>query len=388
MKGLLAVAGAHKVAATVVAAAVVVAGGGVVHAAMSAGTTATVVRVVDGDTIDVRYDGDTHRVRLLNIDTPETVDPEKPVQCLGPEASDYVKERLPVGSEVRLEHDAEVQDGYGRELAAVFTGDDLVAADIARQGLGVAMSVAPNTRFLAPVQQAQVEARQAGRGMYSAAVGCTIPAQVAQLEQAAAVVVSEQQSTTAALAAFDAHAADLAAVLAAAATVRGVLQGDVGAFPLLPYLDGELTYLRDRVSSVSTDVQRAADDNSAARAAEQKRLDDAAAAQAAAEEAARKAAEDAARKAAEDAARQAAAEEEARQAAERAAAAAAARQPSGSTGSSSRGSSASAGSSSATRTAAPTSASSGSGSGSGGYTGCRSYAPGGKTYTPIPCPGS
>src|SRR4051794_17790781 len=100
MKGLLAVAGAHKVAATVVAAAVVVAGGGVVHAATSSGTTATVVKVVDGDTIDVRYDGDTHRVRLLNIDTPETVDPEKPVQCLGPEASDYVKDRLPVGSQV------------------------------------------------------------------------------------------------------------------------------------------------------------------------------------------------------------------------------------------------------------------------------------------------
>lgn len=86
MKELFAAAGAHKAAAVVVAA--VITGGGVIFATTGNTTTATVAKVVDGDTIDVRYDGETHRVRLLNVDTPESVDPAKPVECLGPEASE------------------------------------------------------------------------------------------------------------------------------------------------------------------------------------------------------------------------------------------------------------------------------------------------------------
>lgn len=372
MRGLLAVAGAHKVAAAVVAAAVIVAGGGVVHATAGGSTTATVAKVVDGDTIDVRYDGDTHRIRLLNVNTPETVDPDKPVECLGPEASEYLTGRLPVGTEVRLEHDEETEDGYGRELAAVFLGDNLVAADIARQGLGVAMSVAPNTRFLPPVEQAQAEARRAGRGLYSPDADCTVPAQVTALEQKATATTAARPISTAALSAFDSHADDLAAVLATAATVRALLDGDAGGFPLLPFASGELTTMRGRVDRVSTELDQAVDANSSARAAQQKRLDDAA------REAARKAAEEQARQAAEEAAAQRAAEQSA------AAAAEAERRSSTSVGSSAGSSPRS---STATRTAAPTKAPGGSGSGSSGYTGCRSYAPGGKTWTPIACPG-
>jgi micrococcal nuclease len=116
VKSLLALAGAHKIATAVVATAVLAGG---VTIATDGSTTATVTKVVDGDTIDVSYDGATHRVRLLNVDTPETVDPQKPVECLGPEASDYLKRRIPAGTEVRLERDVEERDGYGRELAAV-----------------------------------------------------------------------------------------------------------------------------------------------------------------------------------------------------------------------------------------------------------------------------
>ena len=379
MNGLLAAAGAHKVTTAVVAAAVLVAGGGAVHAATNGSTMATVSRVVDGDTIDVQYDGGTHRVRLLNVNTPETVDPDKPVECMGPEASDYLKSRLPVGTEVRLEHDEETQDGYGRELAAVFLGAELVDAEIARQGLGVAMSVAPNTKFLPPVQSAQAEAQQAGRGMYGSDVACTVPAQVRELEQAATTTVAEQPAATAALTDFDGHAGDLTGVLATAAGMQALLNGDRNAFPLLPFADDRLTSLRNRVGGVAADLQQAATANSSARAAEQQRLDDAA------KEAARKAAEEAARKAAEEAAR-AAAEEAARVAAQQAAAAARAAQQSA-TVSSSPGST-SAGSSgrapSVPKATAPVQPS----SGGGGYTGCRRYAPGGKTWTPMPCPGT
>jgi len=368
MQSLFAVVGAHKIAATVAAASLVV-GVGAVHEAMSGPVTATVTKVVDGDTIDVRYDGETRRVRLLNVDTPESVDPAKPVECLAPEATQYLKSRLPVGTEVRLEHDEERYDRYDRELAAVFLGDDLVNADIARQGLGVALVVGSNAQFYAPVRQAQDEARQAGRGLYASVVTCTVPAQVAALEQTAADTVAEQPVAPVELTEFDSHFGELAAALTTAQALATLLDGDPRAFPLLPFAGQGLSGVQSRVERVRTDLAAAVADNDSARAAEQQRQEDEA----------RRAAEEAARQAAEEAARQAAEEEAARKAAEDAAAAAA-RTRSQSSGSSSQTSS------TAPRTAAP-SQTSGS-SGPSGYTGCRSYAPGGKSWTPMPCPGS
>ena len=58
---------------------------------------ATVERVVDGDTVDLRFASGRERVRLLGIDTPETVKPNTPVQCFGPEASARAKALLPHG---------------------------------------------------------------------------------------------------------------------------------------------------------------------------------------------------------------------------------------------------------------------------------------------------
>ncbi len=133
-------------------------GGLVAVATADESVEATVVDVVDGDTIDVFYDGAEHRVRLLNIDTPESVDPDEPVQCMGPEATQYIDERLPAGTSIRLEFDAERMDGYGRELAGVFVGDRLVNADIARAGLAVPMAVGNNVRFLGAVRAAHEEA--------------------------------------------------------------------------------------------------------------------------------------------------------------------------------------------------------------------------------------
>lgn len=74
-------------------------------AAQSAASGAVVQRVVDGDTIIVNLGGESTRVRLLNIDTPESVDPGSAVECLGPEASVYLATLLPAGTEVRLELD-------------------------------------------------------------------------------------------------------------------------------------------------------------------------------------------------------------------------------------------------------------------------------------------
>ena len=64
---------------------------GSVAVTATAAETATVTKIVDGDTIDVLRDGAEVRVRLLNVDTPESVDPDEPVQCLGPESTEFLE---------------------------------------------------------------------------------------------------------------------------------------------------------------------------------------------------------------------------------------------------------------------------------------------------------
>lgn len=91
-----------------------------------AGPEVTVTRVIDGDTIVVRTTGGADRtVRLIGVDTPETVKPGAPVDCFGPQASEYTAALL-AGRSVRLETDpaAEDTDRNGRQLAYVWTVRD------------------------------------------------------------------------------------------------------------------------------------------------------------------------------------------------------------------------------------------------------------------------
>ncbi|MBB5832781.1 micrococcal nuclease [Brachybacterium aquaticum] len=145
----------------------------------------TVVRVVDGDTLIADIRGEETTIRLLNIDTPETKDPDQPVQCLGPEASEFLAERLPAGTEIELEYDQERTDRYGRTLAGVLESDSLVNAEIAAAGLGVPVLFEPNDRFLPEVEEAASTAQADGLGLFAADIACTIPAQIAEVAQAA-----------------------------------------------------------------------------------------------------------------------------------------------------------------------------------------------------------
>ena len=88
--------------------------------------TGTITRVVDGDTVDVRVDGKVERIRIIGLDTPETVDPRKAVQCFGREASAHAKELLPLGTPVTLEADPtqDSRDKYGRMLAFILFETD------------------------------------------------------------------------------------------------------------------------------------------------------------------------------------------------------------------------------------------------------------------------
>jgi micrococcal nuclease len=128
-----------------------------------------VVKVVDGDTIDVRLGDTTERVRYIGVDTPETKDPRKPVQCFGQRASDF-NTRLVDGADVRLVRDVEQRDRYGRLLAYVYRArDDLfVNAELARLGYARPLTIAPDVRYANRFTALADGARERGRGLWSA----------------------------------------------------------------------------------------------------------------------------------------------------------------------------------------------------------------------------
>ncbi|WP_235928655.1 thermonuclease family protein [Nesterenkonia haasae] len=133
---------------------------------------AEMVRVVDGDTIVVSMEGEDERVRLLNIDTPETVHPTEPVECGGPEASAAISQLLSPGDVIVLEFDQQLRDRYDRLLAAVFVEDVFVNERMAREGWGEPAYYAPNDRFLAVVEQAWAQAREENAGVFSPQLVC------------------------------------------------------------------------------------------------------------------------------------------------------------------------------------------------------------------------
>lgn len=134
----------------------------------------TVVRkVIDGDTIEVAFGAHTEHVRLIGIDTPETKHPTKPVGCYGPEASAHTAELLPPGTPVDLERDREERDVYGRLLAYVVRRSDrlFVNLDLVREGFAEVLTIAPNTGHTRAFAAAAAEARQEGRGLWTACSG-------------------------------------------------------------------------------------------------------------------------------------------------------------------------------------------------------------------------
>lgn len=129
-------------------------------------TTAEVIRVIDGDTIEVSINGQTYTVRYIGIDTPETVHPDKPVQAFGIEASNKNKE-LVAGKTVQLEKDVSEADRYGRLLRYVYVGDLLVNAELVRLGYAQVTTYPPDVKFAGLFLRLQQEARDAGRGLWA-----------------------------------------------------------------------------------------------------------------------------------------------------------------------------------------------------------------------------
>ena len=125
---------------------------------------ALVVRVIDGDTVELE---NGERVRYLGIDTPETVHPDKPVECFGPEASERNKE-LVEGKKVRLLQDGPDRDSYDRLLRYVFVGGIFVNGDLVWGGYAYARSYEDTPLFYQTLVQLERSAREGDRGLWKA----------------------------------------------------------------------------------------------------------------------------------------------------------------------------------------------------------------------------
>lgn len=127
-----------------------------------------VTEVVDGDTIVVRRaSGEGRTVRILGVDTPETKKPGVPVQCFGPEASEYTHRQL-LGESVELRLDIEHRDRYGRTLAYVAHNGVDHGRDLLAQGYARLLVIAPNGRRAREYLQVELQARRTQRGLWGA----------------------------------------------------------------------------------------------------------------------------------------------------------------------------------------------------------------------------
>jgi micrococcal nuclease len=138
--------------------------------ALHGGTHATISKVTDGDTVHVRMDGHDQKIRLIGINTPETVKPGTPVQCGGPQASALMHQLAPVGARARVVLDPTLssdRDKYGRLLAYVFVrGRDVNAAEVAAgwaQVNGYGRSFALERRF----KRLAASAKRRGVGVWA-----------------------------------------------------------------------------------------------------------------------------------------------------------------------------------------------------------------------------
>ena len=132
---------------------------------------ATVVRLVDGDTVVLRGRGvgllpsEPTRVRVLLVDTPEVHGDR---ECFGAQASDRAAELLAEGELVQVEADRDPEDRFGRALLHVWADGVNVGEALVREGFASVLVVSPNERYLDAFERAQASARDADLGLWGA----------------------------------------------------------------------------------------------------------------------------------------------------------------------------------------------------------------------------
>lgn len=133
-------------------------------ASLPPGDRVRVDRVVDGDTIVA----DGVRIRLIGIDAPESVKPDSPVECYGPESAAALEALLPRGTSVLLEYDREHTDRFGRTLAYLWRTQPVTFVNevLVDQGFATTLTIPPNDRHAAELAAAQDRARSVPRGLW------------------------------------------------------------------------------------------------------------------------------------------------------------------------------------------------------------------------------
>ncbi len=135
-----------------------------------------VVKVVDGDTFEIRIGKKTEKVRMLGVDTPETVDPRKEVQCFGKEASLKTKDLL-LKKMVSLQSDAtqSVRDRYGRILAYVYQGDIFVNKYLIEEGYAHEYTYSIPYTHQREFKTAERRARELKKGLWGDLCSTKVP---------------------------------------------------------------------------------------------------------------------------------------------------------------------------------------------------------------------
>ena len=141
---------------------------------------ATLLRVVDGDTITIRFRGSTETVRFIGIDTPEKRENDKAhrdaartgqdiktIIAAGKAAGDYLRSLIQPGVEVSLEFDVRRRDKYGRLLAYVYRKDGVMLNEaLVLGGFASAYTLPPDVRYASRFRQAEAQARREKRGLW------------------------------------------------------------------------------------------------------------------------------------------------------------------------------------------------------------------------------
>ena len=138
---------------------------------------ATVIKVVDGDTIRAQLGSTNESVRFIGIDTPETHGRGGLRECFGQEATKRLQTLLPEGAAVTIVRDVEARDRYGRLLAYVYRASDglFVNLAMARDGYAVSLTIPPNVAHADEFAAAAGDARRAERGLWAECGGADTP---------------------------------------------------------------------------------------------------------------------------------------------------------------------------------------------------------------------
>lgn len=132
------------------------------HPALANSEIAKVVKVTDGDTVQL---SDGRKLRYIGVDTPETVDPRRGIGCYGKQASEKNRE-LVLGKEIIIEKDISDTDKFGRLLRYVYVDGIMINQLLISEGFGKAKSYPPDIKYQEQFREAEKLAREQRRGLW------------------------------------------------------------------------------------------------------------------------------------------------------------------------------------------------------------------------------